>query len=216
MYDGVMHTRWQRITLILITFCMVIVVRNANAHGGVVRNDDLCLINIGYLQAHFKIYLPRSRQQEEFCEDLPEAAESVFVMEYMRSILREMPIDFRIIRDVTGLGRFAQWDDVALIENLDEATVFYQPAIIEPDVFTVIHQFNEDGWYIGIVTATPQDTGKIYTAIFPFKVGSIGIGYWPFLVGLMILIQIGYWYTNGSITRWRKYWNKRSIQESGG
>jgi hypothetical protein len=210
LYDGAMHKRWLKLALILVAFCLVLVVRNTNAHGGVVRNADLCLIKIGYLEAHFKIYLPRTRQQEEFCEDLPEAAESVFVMEYMRSRLGEMPIDFRIIRDVTGLGRFAQWEDVALIEDLNGATVFYQPAIIEPDVFTIFHQFKESGWYIGIVTAIPPDPGKIYTAVFPFKVGFTGIGYWPFLIGLMILIQFSYWHMSGTITRWRKRRTKRS------
>ena len=173
-----------------------------------VRNADLCLINIGYLSAHFKIYLPRTRQQEEFCEDLPEATESVFVMEYMRGALAQMGIDFRIIRDVTGLGRFTQWEDVAQIDDLDTATVFYQPSIIEPDVFTIVHQFEQSGWYIGIVTATDSD--KIYTAVFPFKVGSIGIGYWPFLIGLMILIQLTYWFMSGSFTRWRDRWNNRT------
>ncbi len=206
LYDGAMHRRWLILVFMPVAICMVLVVRNANAHGGVVRDADLCLINIGYLKAHFKIYLPRTHQREEFCEDLPEATESVFVMEYMRGALAQMGIDFRIIRDVTGLGRFAQWEDVVLIEDLDAATVFYQPSIIEPDVFTIVHRFKQSGWHIGIVTATHPDTDKIYTAVFPFKVGSTGIGYWPFLVGLMILIQLAYWHTSGSITRWRERW----------
>jgi len=189
---------------------LALVVHNASAHGSVGPDEDLCLIKIGYLTAHFKIYLPRTRQREEFCEDLPEATETVFVMEYVHSSLGKMPIDFRIIRDVTGLGRFVKWQDVALIESLDGATVFYQPAIIEPDVFTIVQQFDESGWYIGIVTALPQDTDKIYTAVFPFKVGFTGFGYWPFFIGLMILVQLHYWYMNGSLTRWREWRNKRS------
>jgi len=210
LYNGAMHRRWLISVFMLVAFCLVLVVGSANAHGGVVRNADLCLIKIGYLKAHFKIYLPRTRQQEEFCEDLPEAAETVFVMEYMRSRLGEMLIDFRIIRDVTGLGRFAQWQDVALIKDLDAATAFYQPAIIEPDVFTIVHQFKESGWHIGIVSAKPQNSDKIYTAVFPFKVGPIGFGYWPFLIGMLILIQVGYWHMSGTFTRWREGRNKGS------
>lgn len=210
-----MHTRWLKLTLVLVASCLVLAVTNANAHGGVVRNADLCLIQIGYLEAHFKIYLPRTRQHEEFCEDLPEATESVFIMEYMRSHLREIPIDFRIIRDVTGLGRFARLEDVTLIEDLDGATVFYQSATIEPDVFTIVHQFKEAGWYIGIVTALPPDTDKIYTAVFPFKVGSFNIGYWPFFIGLIILIQLIYWYMGGTMTRWRKRRNKSANAKLG-
>ena len=189
---------------------LVLVVQNASAHGSVGPDKDVCLIKIGYLTAHFKIYLPRTRQREEFCEDVPEAAETVFVMEYVHSSLGEMPIDFRIIRDVTGLGRFVKWEDVASIQALDGATVFYQHAVIEPDVFSIVQQFDEPGWYVGIVTALPQDTDKIYTAVFPFKVGFTGFGYWPFFIGLMILVQLHYWYLNGSFTRWREWRNKRS------
>ena len=49
----------------------------AGAHGGVVEEDDLCIIKVNYLRAHFKIYQPRVSGHEQFCEDLPEASESV-------------------------------------------------------------------------------------------------------------------------------------------
>ena len=81
----------------------------AEAHGGVVADGDLCIIGISYLQAHFKIYQPLIDGHEEFCEDLPNATESVFVMEYMHDELARVPIEFRIIHDVTGKGRFANW-----------------------------------------------------------------------------------------------------------
>ena len=202
-----------RVSQSLLCCCVVLGLlpgmRDANAHGGVVLDNDMCLIRMGYLKAHFKIYLPRTRPHKEFCEDVPEAAESVFVMEYMHSSLSEMPIDFRIIRDVTGRGRYARLEDVALIDDLDGATVFYQPATIEPDVFTIVQQFNEPGWYIGIVTTVRQDTNKTYTTVFPFKVGFVGLGYWPFLVTLMILIQLHYWYMSGSFTKWREWRQSR-------
>ncbi len=54
---------------------------NALAHGGVVNDGDLCVINIGYLRAHFKIYVPQERQHQDYCEDIPIRGESVFVME---------------------------------------------------------------------------------------------------------------------------------------
>ena len=151
------------------------------AHGGVVQEDDLCVIKVNYLRAHFKIYQPRASGHKQFCEDLPLASESVFVMEYQHDALKGMPIDFRIIRDVTGKGRFARMEDVEEIDDLDSATVFYQEAVIEPDVFTVMHEFAEEGEFIGIVSATQPDTSKVYAAVFPFEVGFTGIGYWPFL-----------------------------------
>lgn len=167
---------------------------NALAHGGVVDDGDLCLINIGYLQAHFKIYVPEETRHEDYCEDIPVRGESVFVMEYVHDGLSEAAIDFRIIRNVTGKGTFANLDDIEAIDDLEAVTIRYEPPMIVPDVFTMLQSFEEDGEYIGIVSARRTDTQKVYTAVFPFEVGYTGIGYWPvFLVGLLLL-QLNYWY----------------------
>lgn len=168
----------------------------AQAHGGVMLDDDICLINIGFFQAHFKIYQPQSQRFEEFCEDLPAAESSVFVMEYQHDGLAEMAVDFRIIRDVTGMGLYANWDDIQAIENLQDATVFYQPERIDPDLLTIVHAFAEAGLYIGIVTATHLDNGKTYAAVFPFEVGYQGIGYWPWLVVLLAALTGLWWLMN--------------------
>ena len=60
-----MYTRWLILAFISGALSLVLVVRHANAHGGVIRNADLCLIKIGYLEAHFKIYLPRSNTKTQ-------------------------------------------------------------------------------------------------------------------------------------------------------
>ena len=172
------------------------------AHGGVVEEDDLCIIKVNYLRAHFKIYQPRVAGHEQYCEDLPVASESVFVMEYHHDSLSSMPIDFRIIRDVTGKGRFARIEDVEGIADIDAATVFYRPAALEPDVYTVLHEFAEEGDFIGIVSATHPDTKKVYAAVFPFEVGFTGWGYWPFIIGLLIIIQFQYLFMSGRLKRW--------------
>ena len=165
----------------------------AYAHGGVVEEGDLCVIKINYLRGHFKIFQPRTEGHNEYCEDLPEATETVFVMEYLHSELSNIPIEFRIIRNVTGKGRFARWEDVNEIDDLDSVTVFHQEALIEPDVFTVIHAFEEEGYYIGIVTANVNSEDKIYRAVFPFEVGFTGYGYWPLIIVILIAIQLQYW-----------------------
>ena len=183
----------------------------ALAHGGVVQDGDLCVIKVNYLRAHFKIYQPRVAGHKQFCEDLPVASESVFVMEYQHDALAGMPIDFRIIRDVTGKGRFANMQDVENIDDLDGVTVFYQPAVIEPDVFTVIHSFAEEGKFIGIVTVSRPDSAQAYAAVFPFEVGFTGIGYWPFFVGFFILIQLQYLFMGGRLKVW---W--RRVRKSAG
>lgn len=176
--------------------------QHAIAHGGVVDEGDLCVIKVNYLRAHFKIYQPGVSGHKQYCEDLPVAAESVFVMEYQHDSLSEMAIDFRIIRDVTGKGRFARIEDVAEIGDLQSATVYYQPAVIEPDVYTINYTFEEEGDFIGIVSAAHPETGKVYEAVFPFEVGFTGLGYWPFFIGLLVVIQLQYLLMSGRLKRW--------------
>lgn len=176
-------------------FCLLLLLISpiVQSHGGVVEEGDLCVIKINYLRGHFKIYQPRTDGHNEYCEDLPKAAETVFIMEYLHSELGDVPIEFRIIKDVTGKGRFARWEDVAEIRDLDSVTVFHQDASIEPDVFAVIHTFDEEGDYIGIVTASVDKADKIYRAVFPFEVGFTGFGYWPIIIAILIAIQLQYW-----------------------
>ncbi len=178
--------------------------QQAEAHGGVVADGDLCIIGISYLQAHFKIYQPLIDGHEQYCEDLPNATESVFVMEYMHDELARVLIEFRIIHDVTGKGRFANWQDVAEINDLDAVTVFYQAPVIEPDVFTVIHDFSEEGDYIGIVKAFPESADREHIAVFPFEVGYTGLAYWPFFIAAVLLIQFQYLWMSGRLARWRR------------
>lgn len=187
---------------------------DVRAHGGVILEEDLCVIQIEVFRAHFKVYQPRVREHEEFCEDLPEVAETVFVMEYAHSSLAEVPIEFRIIRDVTGLERFARMEDVRQIEDLDAATVFYQPPVLDPDVFTVVHRFDEPGWFIGIVTAEHPTLGKTYAAMFPFEVGFSGFGYLPLFAALIVLAQLYYLFATGQLARWRERWLPRARASS--
>ncbi|MGI9249541.1 MAG: FixH family protein [Woeseiaceae bacterium] len=190
------------VRLFLVFLMLSMLQQVAVAHGGVVQEEDLCVIKVNYLRAHFKVYQPLVSGHEQFCEDLPAASESVFVMEYQHDALASMPIDFRIIRDVTGKGRFARMEDVEQIDDLDGVTVFYQEAVTEPGVFTVIHEFAEEGDFIGIVSATQPDTRKVYAAVFPFEVGFTGVGYWPFFVGVLVLLQLQYLLMSGRLKRW--------------
>jgi hypothetical protein len=82
--------------------------------------------------------------------------------------------------------------------------VFYQAPVIEPDVFTVIHDFNEDGDYIGIVKAIPESGAREYVAVFPFEVGYTGLAYWPFFIAAVLLIQFQYLLMSGRLARWRR------------
>lgn len=177
---------------------------NALAHGGVFLEDDVCIVQIDFLQAHFTVYQPKTRANKEYCEDLPDVTETVFVLDYLHNSLRDMPLDFRIVRDSKGLGRFAKWEDIARIEDLEADTVFYQPPVRQRDaVFTVEHAFEHAGHYIGIVSTKHPDKDTVYRAVFPFEVGSTGFGYLPLFIGLLIFAQANYWLMSGGFARWR-------------
>ena len=186
----------------------------ARAHGGVVLEDDLCVIQIGYFKAHFKIFLPRARGHDDFCEDIPETGEAVFVMEFLHEGLSAAPIEFRIIRNVTGLGLYAQLTDVEQIPDLEAVTVFHQPPLVEPDVYSIVHGFDAPGEFIGIVSASYPETGKVYRAVFPFEVGFTGFGYWPLIVAVLILLQVNYWYMSGHLSRWRQRWTRSAFSST--
>jgi len=183
------------------------------AHGSVTPDADLCIIRIGYYRAHFKIYLPQSRGHNEYCEDIPGTGTATFVMEYEHSGLGNVPIDFRVIRNVTGKGVFTILEDVEEIDNLDDVTLFHYPATIQPDVFTYLFPFNEQGEFVGIVTVQQADTGEIYTAVFPFEVGFAGVPIWLWFIVGAIFLQLNFLWMNGSIARWRKHLAERAEAE---
>ena len=96
-----------RLYLLLLIF----LANSALGHGGVVEEEDLCVIKVNYLRGHFKIYQPLIDGHEEYCEDLPNATESIFVMEYLHDSLREATVDFRgmikvpLVGEVRATGR---------------------------------------------------------------------------------------------------------------
>ena len=194
--------RTSPVLCLLALLCVTLLQRPASAHGGVVEEEDLCVIKVNYLRGHFKIYQPGIDGHKEYCEDLPNATETVFVMEYLHDSLAEAAVDFRIIKDVTGKGRFARWEDVAEIADIDSVTVFYREPTVDPDLLTVIYDFSEEGDYIGVVTANVDGEERIYRAVFPFEVGFTGYGYWPFFILVLLAIQIQYFVMSGRFKRW--------------
>ena len=172
------------------------------AHGGVVAEEDVCLLRMGFLQAHFTLYLPDSRGAEEFCEDLPDVGPSLFVIEYLHEMMKEMPVSFRVVRDDQDFGIFANWDDVRSIGDLDAQTVFHRPLVAEPTgVVALRHEFAAAGGYIGIVEAENPTNGKAYNAVFYFEVGNAGYGLIPLFVGLIAAAQFGFWLSTGTLQR---------------
>jgi len=165
----------------------------AIAGGGLVLEGDVCIIRIDFYSAHFTAYQPDSSGNTQYCQDLPDTGETIFVLDYLHQSLKEVPVDFRIIRDVTGQGSFVKLKHVEAIEDIEKHTVFYQPATIEMDAsLKVEYDFEEKGSYIGIVSAGHPSNDTIYTAVFPFEVGRSGFGYLPLVI--LLLAGIAYYF----------------------
>ncbi len=173
------------------------------AHGGVFLEDDLCVIQIGFFKAHFTIFQPEITANKEYCEDLPNADESLFVLDYMHESLKQMPVDFRIIKNITNKGRATTWQDIVKINNLDKYTVYYQSAkVAQNGTLQAEYNFSDTGHYVGIVTTQQSGNDKIYRAVFPFKVGVSSYGFLPLFLALIFVIEIYYLYSNGILQRW--------------
>lgn len=156
------------------------------AGGGLVLEGDVCIIKIDFYSAHFTAYQPDTSGNTQFCSKLPDTGETIFVLDYLHQSLKEVPVSFRIIRDVTGLGRFVKLKHVEAIENIEQQTVFFQAPVIRANAsFKIEFDFIEEGAYIGIVTAGHPSKDTIYTAVFPFEVGGPGFTY---LVPLILLL----------------------------
>lgn len=181
----------------LTVLLLVLLPATALAHGSVTNEDDLCAIEIGYLRAHFKIYLPESRGHDDFCEDIPATGPATFVMEYIHRSLGELPMEFRVIRNETGMGRFTRVQHVDDIADIDAVTEFVLDSARHPDVFMTRFEFTDAGEYVGIVTVDDAASGRVHRAVFPFEVGFTGFGWWPLIVGVLVLLQLQYWYMSG-------------------
>jgi hypothetical protein len=142
------------------------------AGGGVVMVGEQCTMHIDFYSARFTAYQPDTQGNQEFCEDLPDIGLTLFVLDYLHPSLKEVPVDFRIIRNGTDQGRFAVWEDVEKLGELQPLTLFYQGPTIEGDAsLQVEYEFTEPGEYIGIVTAGHPSNEQQYRSVFPFEVG---------------------------------------------
>jgi len=170
--------------------CAVFPCMFAVAGGGMVLEGDICIIRIDFYSAHFTAYQPESSGNTQFCQDIPDTGETIFVLDYLHQSLKEVPVEFRIIRHVTGQGNFVKLKHVEKIKDIEQYTVFFQPGVIQTDASLKIeYDFKEKGRYIGIVSAGHPSNDNIYTAVFPFEVGRSRLGYLPFLV-LFLLVFV--------------------------
>lgn len=162
------------------------------AHGSVAESKEGCVITFDFYSAHFNVFQPQTRQHTAFCEDLPDVTETLFVLEYLHDSLREVPVEFRILRNTSPLGRFVRWEHLQTMGDLDALTVFRQRAEPQTDgILSVLFPFAEAGDYVGIVSAPNPASQQEYYAVFPFSVGAPwwhSRGWWA--LALLVLLAL--------------------------
>ena len=128
----------------------------ALAHGGLSFDKDVCKLTVGPYFMHFTGYQPQLSEATEFCEDIPATGATIIVLDAVDPAMREMPIDFRVVKGMD--------------ENAAEAaTIIHLPSKLYPTgSLSIEYDFMEPGQYVGLVLA--GDKGQ-YTSRFPFSVG---------------------------------------------
>lgn len=165
------------------------------AHGGVSMEDDMCFIKVGEYKAHFTGYQPKLRATQEFCEDIPEVSNAIFVIDFMDKALRHIPVSFRIIKDANQIGNNAKLEDLGGEKGIEEATLYYsEPALYPTGTLNFPYEFSEEGKYIGIFTLHPEDGAEAVNSVFPFSVGIKNYTGYYIRIALVVLITLlGYW-----------------------
>jgi hypothetical protein len=132
------------------------------ARGALGYDHDVCVLKIGPDFMYFTGYQPAA-PRKKFCEDVPSAGQTIIVLDYAQSEMREMKTDLRIVLDTAGP------QDAASIEA---NTVAYLPPKVYPNgTLNFEHLFRETGNYVGIVSVEGAH-GEHWVARFPFSVGT--------------------------------------------
>lgn len=162
---------------------------NLYAHGGVEIQGNKCFLTVGAYKMLFTGYQPKT-SGEEFCDDIPLAGQTIIVLDFIDPILRKMTVDYRVLNDVNNVGITATLEDVTVITDVDDATVFYiPPKQYVQGTFMVKNNFI-NGQYIGVLTVKNDETGNVITSVFPFTVGIQQINDWLIILVFVLFIAL--------------------------
>ncbi len=70
----------------------------AMAHGKVSMEEDKCMRRIGDNIIHFSAYQPQVEKSSQYCTEIPQAGETVLVVDLVDPVLRDMPISVKVIQ----------------------------------------------------------------------------------------------------------------------
>jgi hypothetical protein len=140
---------------------LVLAAPGARARGALGYDQEMCVLKIGPDFLYFSGY-QFAASQRKFCEDIPATGDTTLVFDLAQDELRQMKLDFKILRDGGETGDAAA---------ADGPTVAYLPPEVYPKgTFSFVHRFDDPGNFIGVVTADGP-SGEHWVARYPFSVG---------------------------------------------
>ena len=160
----------------------------AEARGALGYDQDSCVLKVGPDFLYFSGY-QFAVSQRKFCEDVPQVGETTLVFDLAQDELRQMKLDFRITRDAGATP--------AEGAAADASTVAYLPPEIYPKgTFSFVHNFDEPGNFVGVVTADGPN-GEHWVASYPFSVGGAPASMTPLiLLALACALALGLYFAS--------------------
>lgn len=138
-------------------------------HGGVMNEGNECKLRVGPYMMNFSGYQPENNVSKQFCDDMPTIGKSIIVLDFIDNKLRDMTVNFRVIKsDVAALGN--EKDGIVNEAELAQTPFFQIPAKHYPSgTMTITQDFAEKGHFVGYVVVEGEN--EKFISRFPFSVG---------------------------------------------
>lgn len=138
-------------------------------HGGVANDGNECKLSVGPYMMSFSGYQPENNVSKQFCDDMPGVGKSIIVLDFIDNKLRDMTVNFRVLK--TDSAAEGNADDAKVNDaELAQVPFFEIPAKHYPTgSMTISQNFKEKGHFIGYVIIEGEN--EKFISRFPFSVG---------------------------------------------
>ncbi len=165
-------------------------------HGGVANDGNQCKLSVGPYMMSFSGYQPENDVSKQFCDDMPGVGKSIIVLDFIDNKLRDMTVNFRVLK--AGAAAQGNADDAIVNEaELAQVPFFEIPAKHYPTgSMTISQNFKEKGHFVGYVIV--EGDNEKFISRFPFSVGLPPAGIpeaWKIpLIALILVVIILVWF----------------------
>jgi hypothetical protein len=146
---------------------------------------NMCMVMFGYDMIHITVFQP-DKSRSEYCNEIPAAGRTIMVFDIETPAFRDLPLELRIIRDPLT--------PVTKDTDLEPLTELHLPAKkYTKGTFSIEHNFQNNGHYIGLVTLT-RENGEKQTEQFKFMVGETLWAWVPQIAGTVLIAGLVFVY----------------------